>query len=361
MVAKTPKLPLFPDIWEIFTWLGSWIIPLFIIGLCAFFATLSVTVRRCNDIGMNPFWSLLIFVPYVGFGAMLLFGILGSDDTTPQSKDTRKKLNSDADEEELKTLLNMKSSTTTPNKNFLGEKSLGNDSYKLFLSKKYGINKNEVFEKYVSQEKLFDSIEEALKFVNDIEVRLDKELAEEKEILRLKEAAKKIEEKQLNENWNRQLEAEAKLRQEKWVAGEPRRKAVAKKRRIYIYLIALLLVLSAIGGWKFYEHKTSYLVFREAVKNEGWLPLNRPSPIAGWTKPFPEVFYCDEGYCFAGFVNKSKPKLVRTISYEYCGHPYGGKCLILNAEGFLRTSSDELISRKKSDENYESIRKHMEN
>ena len=89
-------------------------------------------------------------------------------------------------------------------------------------------------------------------------------------------------------------------------------------------------------------------------------PLVRPKPIANWKAPYPEVQWCDEGYCTSEFVNKSKSGKVKRIIYEYCGHPYGGNCAFINLKGFLRTYSDEIISRKKSDENYESARQHFE-
>ncbi len=345
---------------EIIARLGGWIFPLVIIGICGSLAGLAVTVRRCNDIGMNPFWSLLTFVPYIGFAAILLFGTLSSNDTPTKQDMPKNDPIKTTQEDELKYLLNIKTQETPSSEDFFGEKDLSNDSYKLFLAEKYAIKKNEVFDKFVTQEKLFNSIDDALDFSHSEEIRREKEVKEQAEKLAYEELEKQLELEKRNESWTRQLKEEERLRQEKWVADEPRRLLAAKKKKVYICLITICLLIGAIGGWKFYEHKTSYSVFRESIQSEGWRPLVRPPPIAGWSKPFPEVFYCDEGYCFADFINKSKPKLVRTISYEYCGHPYGGKCLILNAEGFLRTYSDELISRKKSDERFESIRRNME-
>lgn len=53
---------------------------------------------------------------------------------------------------------------------FRGERVLSNDSYKLFLSKRYGIQKNDVFDKFVCQEKLFITIDEALEYANALEL-----------------------------------------------------------------------------------------------------------------------------------------------------------------------------------------------
>ena len=84
------------------------------------------------------------------------------------------------------------------------------------------------------------------------------------------------------------------------------------------------------------------------------------SKSKNWKKPFPEVLSCYEGYCESEFINKNKPNKVRTIVYEYCGHPYGSECTFLNPKDFLRTYRDEIISRKKADEGYEITRKHFE-
>lgn len=52
---------------------------------------------------------------------------------------------------------------------FDGSRDLGNDAYKLFLSKKYDIQKNDVFDKFVCKEKMYPTIEEALIYAHDLE------------------------------------------------------------------------------------------------------------------------------------------------------------------------------------------------
>jgi hypothetical protein len=52
---------------------------------------------------------------------------------------------------------------------FSGDRDLNNDAYKIFLSKKYDIQKNDVFGKFVCQEQMFPTIEEALDYVHEIE------------------------------------------------------------------------------------------------------------------------------------------------------------------------------------------------
>lgn len=52
---------------------------------------------------------------------------------------------------------------------FMGEMSVDNDAYKLFLVKKYNIEKNTTLDKFVANEKLFGTVEEAIAYVDGIE------------------------------------------------------------------------------------------------------------------------------------------------------------------------------------------------
>jgi hypothetical protein len=59
---------------------------------------------------------------------------------------------------------------------FLGEQIISNDKYKLFLVDKYHIKKNEVFNQYICDEKLFPSVDEALAYAASIEDAKIKEI-----------------------------------------------------------------------------------------------------------------------------------------------------------------------------------------
>lgn len=41
----------------------------------------SVTVRRCRDIGINPWFTLALLIPYVAIVPFIVFGCLKSEDT----------------------------------------------------------------------------------------------------------------------------------------------------------------------------------------------------------------------------------------------------------------------------------------
>jgi len=47
---------------------------------------------------------------------------------------------------------------------FNGERAISNDSYKIFLAKRYSIEKNDVLSKFICEDKLFENIEDALNF-----------------------------------------------------------------------------------------------------------------------------------------------------------------------------------------------------
>ncbi len=78
---------------------------------------------------------------------------------------------------------------------FLGEMSVDNDAYKLYLVKKYNIEKNPTLEKFVANEKLFGTVDEAIAYVDGIEKGIAAEqnqrtAQQEKEALQQDEAAR---------------------------------------------------------------------------------------------------------------------------------------------------------------------------
>ena len=59
--------------------------------------------------------------------------------------------------------------SNTELKEFNGERLLENDAYKIFLSKKYSIKRNDLFNKFEANEKLFDTLDDALNYANENE------------------------------------------------------------------------------------------------------------------------------------------------------------------------------------------------
>jgi uncharacterized membrane protein YhaH (DUF805 family) len=63
----------------LFVLVGIEAAPLF--GLLAFpllWILLATTVRRLRDAGLNVWWVLVIFIPYVSFVAHIVFGVLAT-------------------------------------------------------------------------------------------------------------------------------------------------------------------------------------------------------------------------------------------------------------------------------------------
>jgi len=52
---------------------------------------------------------------------------------------------------------------------FIGEREISNDAYKIYLVKKYKIEKNLVLDSFILKDKLFKSIDEALSFAHSID------------------------------------------------------------------------------------------------------------------------------------------------------------------------------------------------
>ncbi len=125
-------------------------------------------------------------------------------------------------------------SVVPDNKKQRPERDLSSDAYKIWLSKTYNVSRNDVFEKYECDEKLFDTIEDALAYADEQEAISDN-LEEEEE-------ARKIEEKG---RWKEELrEFEEKKRQE----AKERRKGTD---RFFTILSLMLLILFILGGYAY--------------------------------------------------------------------------------------------------------------
>ncbi len=56
-------------------------------------------------------------------------------------------------------------------KPYAGDASLNNDSYIIFLTRKYAIEKNDVLGQYICRDKLFPSLDDVLNFADELEIR----------------------------------------------------------------------------------------------------------------------------------------------------------------------------------------------
>ena len=39
----------------------------------------SIAIRRCNDIGISPWWTVLVLIPYVNYAVIILLGFIKTD------------------------------------------------------------------------------------------------------------------------------------------------------------------------------------------------------------------------------------------------------------------------------------------
>ena len=89
----------------------------------------------------------------------------------------------------IKSYLKGSAGKTAKIANFTGDKNLENNAYKIFLTKKYLIEKNEALGQFISQDELFNTIEEALEYANNLEseVAKIKEIKSNEALLKVKE------------------------------------------------------------------------------------------------------------------------------------------------------------------------------
>jgi uncharacterized membrane protein YhaH (DUF805 family) len=175
--------------------------------LVSYITMIYVSYKRGEDIGKSfliafpivaaVFDLILDFVPFVPtiFNILtIVFALIASttkvDFDAPRSTIDSTKHNTEPQNQsaspsnliKINTELPKKSVNLKPNE-FNGERSLTNDAYKIFLSKKYNIKRNDLFNKFeVNNSKLFETLDEALFFTFNEEFKL---FDEQDELLKL--------------------------------------------------------------------------------------------------------------------------------------------------------------------------------
>jgi len=48
---------------------------LVILSIAYIWAMLATCVRRCRDAGLNPWWTAAVFLPYIGYIALIVIGV----------------------------------------------------------------------------------------------------------------------------------------------------------------------------------------------------------------------------------------------------------------------------------------------
>jgi len=136
------------------------LIAIFILLLIVFFPLLSLILGvGISAVIVNYWWVILLFI---GISALLSYGKKVNEREAREEKELAQQ----------KALIEAIKSTKVEQQSkltYTGEPNLENDSYILFLVKKYAIEKNDVLGKYVLNEKLYLSIDEALKVGDELE------------------------------------------------------------------------------------------------------------------------------------------------------------------------------------------------
>ena len=126
---------------------------IFILLLIVFFPLLSLILGvGITAVIVNYWWAILLFV---GISGLLSYGRKVNEREAREEKDL-------AQQKALIEAIKPTRIEQQAKLAYTGEPNLENDSYILFLVKKYAIEKNDVLGKYVLNEKLYASIDEAL-------------------------------------------------------------------------------------------------------------------------------------------------------------------------------------------------------
>lgn len=284
-----------------------------------------------------------LIIHSLGAGSLILLGIFIKGDESPTAAQDSKEDKHQAPPSQAA------HSSKTEHMSFMGERAISNDKYKLFLIEKYQIQKNEVLNKFLCHETLFDTVEEALTHAALSEETHLKEITE-REVLRVKIEQQRNSEAAENLRLQKmKFEEEALQKQIAWQAGAPKRKRAILLASLLFIGIALAFAFNkeikeALNPVK------SYKEYRKTVMKEGWTPYIRTNKFKDWKPPYPEVEFCYEDVCSASFIH-SNGKDVRSISFGICSKDRYVQCPG-KEDGFEMIEKDAVISKSESDKDF---------
>jgi hypothetical protein len=244
---------------------------------------------------------------------------------------------------------------------FDGEMDLNNDSYKIYLVKKYEIEKNNALEKFICKDRLFDSIIEALEYADKQENSDNKNsvIFENNQIA--------------NQNSNDILTKEKNIK-------------IKNKNYLTIVITVITILFSLIivnENTQFFQRinqtnfkqspksevtssnltpnptNKSYFEYRKEILNSGWSPYIRKNEFTDIKRDYPEMQFCFEDDCQTAFINVDKNK-VRIVHYQICSIDRYYQCTGKPRE-FEKVYKNIIVSKTKSDEDFARIKKQLEN
>ena len=235
---------------------------------------------------------------------------------------------------------------------FVGEREISNDAYKIFLVKRYDIQKNEALGRFICCEKLFATIDDALLFASAEDKRaLAREAEEERIDKALNEVAKTA---------KKQMSFITRFRNLKHDFHSPPLQITAWVGGIMLLLTLLLAIFVFVAEPKMKlaasEDGGDYSVRRTALLRDGWKPYVRPDELSNWTKKYPENQFCYEDSCLAEFFHESDPDKIKAVRYVICNSERYFQCPG-KPNGFERIDKEEIATKGQSDENFSGLKK----
>ena len=159
--------------------LGTWLVVLFVAGLL--FGFVGVLIAANKGVSSAAGFWLGAFLGPIGLVIVALLSPDGDDQA---------------------------SAPAPVSKSFEGERALSNDAYRLWLTSRYAIQRNEVLDRYVVSDRLFPSVDDALHHASELH-REEIEAAEA-------EKQRKAEERERWREQERQRQKEADERFQRW-------------------------------------------------------------------------------------------------------------------------------------------------
>jgi len=200
---------------------------IFFLLLIVFFPILSIFLGIGFVAVIVKFWWVILL--FIGISVLLSYGRKVNDREAREEKELSAQ----------QALIEAIKSTKVEQQSklsYTGESNLENDSYILFLVKKYAIEKNDVLGKYVLNEKLYPSIDEALKVGDELE---------------------QAEQEQRLESFE-QSAIKAKADERAYLEMLTARKSDIKKLLVVLGVILVAVVIGRVGYLKFHSDELTY-------------------------------------------------------------------------------------------------------